>query len=565
MINSKVYEPSLKKSKDRDGTDQTKILLVDNLKDNLLALEWLLKRDDVEIFKANSGNDALELMVPHEFALALIDVNMPGMSGFELAELMRGTNQTKNIPIIFVTATAKDQSFSFKGYESGAVDFLLKPLDTHAVKSKVNIFIEFYRQKKEQAELLSKLKATQEELEQALQSRDDKVRQQTDELEIRSGKLRQGADREKLAEEQIHIQAKAMESTLDGIFIIDAKNPDFPIIYANPSFYRITGYVKSEILGVNYFLHYGPDTDPRVVEEIKHTILQGKSFQGEMLLFKKNGEKYWNLLRLAPVHDTQGTVTHYVGNKTDVTLMRARDLEIEEQREDLLHITRVGKLAEFVSSLAHEISQPLTAILSYAQAAQRMFKGKEPQLHEILQYIINDDQRAAEVIRRLRRLLKKTKPIFESVDINALVNDTVKLIMTHITSKNKAIKFELDNNLPLIHGDHIQLQQVLLNLISNSLEAMEASSDSRDLLIKTFRKDTDTIMVEVKDSGCGITAENMPKLFDHFFTSKEEGLGMGLSISRSIVEAHGGRLEAKNNSDRGATFYFTIPIGLKDS
>jgi response regulator RpfG family c-di-GMP phosphodiesterase len=148
MINSKVNEPSLKKSKDRDGTDQTKILLVDNLKDNLLALEWLLKRDDVEIFKANSGNDALELMVPHEFALALIDVNMPGMSGFELAELMRGTNQTKNIPIIFVTATAKDQSFSFKGYESGAVDFLLKPLDTHAVKSKVSIFIEFYRQKR---------------------------------------------------------------------------------------------------------------------------------------------------------------------------------------------------------------------------------------------------------------------------------------------------------------------------------------------------------------------------------------------------------------------------------
>jgi C4-dicarboxylate-specific signal transduction histidine kinase len=225
----------------------------------------------------------------------------------------------------------------------------------------------------------------------------------------------------------------------------------------------------------------------------------------------------------------------------------------------------VGKLAEFVSSLAHEISQPLTAILSYAQAAQRMFKGKEPQLHEILQYIINDDQRAAEVIRRLRRLLKKNKPIFESVDINALVNDTVKLIMTHITSKNKAIKFELDNNLPLIHGDHIQLQQVLLNLISNSLEAMEASSDSRDLLIRTLRKDTDTIMVELKDSGCGISTENLPKLFDHFFTSKEEGLGMGLSISRSIVEAHGGRLEAKNNPDRGATFYFTLPVGLKDS
>ena len=167
--------------------DQVKILLVDDLKDNLLALEALLKRDDIEIFKAKSGTDALELLVPHEFALALIDVQMPGMSGFELAELIRGTNQTKTVPIIFVSATAKDLSFSFKGYESGAVDFLLKPLDSHAVKSKVNIFIELYRQKmelknqletitrnqKEQEELLAKLKKTQGELEQAVRNRDE--------------------------------------------------------------------------------------------------------------------------------------------------------------------------------------------------------------------------------------------------------------------------------------------------------------------------------------------------------------------------------------------------------
>ena len=147
--------------------DLFKILIVDDLKNNLLALEGLLKRDDVKIFIALSGTEALEFMVLHDFALALIDVKMPGMSGFELAEFMRGTNRTRNIPIIFVTATATDQSFAFNGYESGAVDFLLKPLDTHAVKSKVNIFIELYRHKKEQEELLIKLKKTQGELELA--------------------------------------------------------------------------------------------------------------------------------------------------------------------------------------------------------------------------------------------------------------------------------------------------------------------------------------------------------------------------------------------------------------
>ena len=133
-MNSVQNKPIFKKPRNQDSADQVKILLVDDLKDNLLALEGLLRRDDINIFKAKSGTEALEFMISHEFALALIDVQMPGMSGFELAELMRGAKKTKNIPIIFVTATAKDQSFLFKGYESGAVDFLLKPLDTHTVK-----------------------------------------------------------------------------------------------------------------------------------------------------------------------------------------------------------------------------------------------------------------------------------------------------------------------------------------------------------------------------------------------------------------------------------------------
>jgi len=406
-----------------------------------------------------------------------------------------------------------------------------------------------------------------------------KIRHQTSQLRTKSGQLKQGADREKqganrekqganrekLAEEQIHIRTKAMEATFDGIFIIDAQKPDFPIIYANPSFYHLTGFSKNEVIGKNYFLIYGSDENSRVYEEIKQTLRQGQSFHGEMLHFKKNGEKFWSLLRITLVRDKKGVTTHYVGNKTDTTLMKQRDFEIKEQREELLHVTRVGKLAEFVSSLAHEISQPLTAIMSYAQAAQRLLKDREPQVREILQYIVNDDQRAAEVIRRLRYLLKKTKPAFEPLDINVLIKDTVMLIMPDITARNKAVKFALVTNPPSIQGDRIQLQQVLLNLISNSLEAMESSRDAHELLIRTSFKDKYTVLVEVKDSGCGIPEGNMKKLFTHFFTSKPDGLGMGLSISRSIVEAHGGQMDAENNLDRGAIFYFTLPILLKEN
>jgi len=244
---------------------------------------------------------------------------------------------------------------------------------------------------------------------------------------------------------------------------------------------------------------------------------------------------------------------------------KAMELEIQEKREELLHVTRVGKLAEFVSSLAHEISQPLTAILSYSQAAQRMLTGREPEIQKILSYIINDDQRAAEVIQRLRSLLKKSVPEMKLLDINALINETIVLIATDAAVRNDILKIELESNLPLVRGDRIQLQQVLLNLVSNSFDALESSKTEREILIRTSLKDTDTIVVEVKDSGCGIPAQNIPKLFTRFFTSKPDGLGMGLSISRSIIEAHGGRLDVRNNPDRGATFYFTIPVDKKDA
>jgi len=277
----------------------------------------------------------------------------------------------------------------------------------------------------------------------------------------------------------------------------------------------------------------------------------------------RNGER----VRLEGVVQQQAYKLKIINGqlRNGVALMRKKELEIIEQREELLHVTRVGKLAEFVSSLAHEISQPLTAILSYAQAAQRMLAGREPELQKILSYIIDDDQRAAGIIQRLRSLLKKSAPEMKPLDINALIDETIVLITTDATVRNVALKIELENDLPFIRGDRIQLQQVILNLVSNSFDAMENIPDFREILIRTSRKDTDTIVVEIKDSGCGILKQNLPKLFIHFFTSKPDGLGMGLSISRSIIEAHGGRLDVANNPDQGATFYFTIPIDKKDA
>ncbi|MBF0493858.1 MAG: PAS domain-containing protein [Candidatus Omnitrophica bacterium] len=400
------------------------------------------------------------------------------------------------------------------------------------------------------------------------QNRDDlgaKIQRQADDLKLKNGQLRNGAEREVRSKEQIHMLTEALESAADGIFIINAHKTGFPVIYANRSFQKMTGYAKKDILGRNYFLLYGTGADRRVANEIKHIIRRGKSFHAEMLNFQKGGKKYWNLLRITPLRGAGGAVTHYVGIQTDVTLMREKELEIDEQREELLHVTRVGKLAEFVSSLAHEISQPLTAILSYAQAARRILGGKHPELAKILSYIVDDDQRAAAVIQRLRTLLKKNKPEIKPLDINALIRATVMLIAADATLRNDILKVKLKSGLPKIYGDRIQIQQVLLNLISNSFDALENNKGEREILISTSLKNSGAILVEVKDSGCGIPLQNISKLFARFFTSKPDGLGMGLSISRSIVEAHGGRLDVKNNTGRGATFYFTLPAGRKKS
>ena len=392
-----------------------------------------------------------------------------------------------------------------------------------------------------------------------------KIQRQADELKVKNGQLRNGAAKQLKSDELIHILTKAMGSATDGIFIIDSQQHDFPVIYANQAFRKMISWVKRGILGKSYFLLYGANADPFIIEEIRSAIQRGKAFHGELLSFEKNGKKHYNLLRIAPVRDSSGVFTHYAGIQTDVTLMREKEMEINEQREELLHVTRVGKLAEFVSSLAHEISQPLTAILSYSQAAQRMLADREPELQKILKYIVNDDQRASQVIQRLRSLLKKSVPEIKPLNINDLINDTVALIATDALVRNDVLKIELEKDLPLVRGDRVQLQQVLLNLISNSFDALEDRPGVREIGICTSRKDAGRIIVKVKDSGCGIPAHNIPKLFSRFFTSKPDGLGMGLSISRSIVESHGGRLDVDTVPNRGATFFFTLPVDTEDA
>ena len=247
---------------------------------------------------------------------------------------------------------------------------------------------------------------------------------------------------------------------------------------------------------------------------------------------------------------------------------RRSELEAQRLRRDLAHVGRVSTLGELTASLAHELNQPLTAILSNAQAAQRILEADAANLTEvsaILKDIVEDDKRAAAVIHRLRGLLKKGDLEPSTLDLNELVSEVARLVNSDMIARDVLLRLELAPDLPPVRGDRVQLQQVVLNLILNGLDAVQESpARDRALVLRTDRDGPEGVRVSVRDSGVGVREADLDHIFQAFYTTKAHGLGMGLAIARSIVEAHGGRLEAQNNADGGATFSFTLAISDTD-
>jgi C4-dicarboxylate-specific signal transduction histidine kinase len=264
---------------------------------------------------------------------------------------------------------------------------------------------------------------------------------------------------------------------------------------------------------------------------------------------------------LNPVATSQGTFV--LACVSDISTRRAAELEARQHRNELTHLSRVAMLGELSGSLAHELNQPLTAILSNAEAAQRFLDRQPADLDEvrnILHDIVQDDNRAGEVIRRLRLLLKKGELQRNEIDINETVREVLKLVNSDLLNHNVAVETDLQFGLPAIQADRVQVQQVLLNLIVNGCDAM-AHTDLHDrrLLVRTAPANGDGVEISIADRGCGIPPSMIEKVFAPFFTTKAHGMGLGLSVCRTIVAAHGGKLWATNNPHTGASFHMTLP------
>jgi C4-dicarboxylate-specific signal transduction histidine kinase len=235
---------------------------------------------------------------------------------------------------------------------------------------------------------------------------------------------------------------------------------------------------------------------------------------------------------------------------------------LRQAQADLAHISRVTTLGELTASLAHEVKQPIAAAVTDANTCLRWLTRDQPDLEEAREAslrVVKDATRAAEIIDRIRLLFKKSTPQRELVDVNEVIREMIVLLRNQATRYSIFVRTDLAADIPRIMGDRVQLQQVLMNLIVNSIDAMKDVEGMRNLAIKSQRAENEHVMLSVSDTGVGLPAQQADQIFNAFFTTKVQGTGMGLRISRSIVESHGGRLWAADNSPRGASFHFTLP------
>ena len=308
-----------------------------------------------------------------------------------------------------------------------------------------------------------------------------------------------------------------------------------------------------------------PEDRERVSRTYWEGIRSGRGYTMEARFLRASDGTYrWHVDRAVAVRDPEGNILRFVGTSTDVHDFRQVQEELRNTQAELAHTTRVLTMGELTASIAHEVNQPLGAIVASAGACERWLAANPPQMEKArraLERIVNDGRRAGEVIKRIRALMKRQAPRKDWLDINETILEVVALAQYQLSRGEILLDTRLAEGLPLVQGDRVQLQQVLLNLIVNAIDAMGGIDERRrELTIVSAADGPEAVAVEVRDSGMGVDPERAAHLFEPFYTTKAEGIGIGLSISRSIVEAHGGHLSVAANVPHGAVFRFSVPL-----
>jgi PAS domain S-box-containing protein len=351
---------------------------------------------------------------------------------------------------------------------------------------------------------------------------------------------------------------RLVDSNIVGIVIWDFQGR---IIETNQAFLDILGYAREDLASLRW-TELTPaewfDVDDQAFAELKAT---GTVQPREKEYFRKDGSRVPVLVARAIFEWNRDEGVAFV---LDLTERKHVEGALRDAQANLAHVVRVTTLGELAASIAHEVNQPLAAVVANAEACLRWLRRGTPDVDAAcrsVEWIIDDSNRASDVIRRVRALANKTEIEKVRLDVNEIIREVITLVQRELISHRVSLRMALAPALPTVLGDRVQLQQVIINLMMNAIEAMQPVTDrARELMIQSRQEATQNVLVSVTDCGVGISAENEDRLFNAFFTTKSGGMGMGLSVCRSIMEAHGGRLSASGNEGPGATFQFVLPV-----
>jgi PAS domain S-box-containing protein len=401
------------------------------------------------------------------------------------------------------------------------------------------------------------------------------VNERTAELRRINEALRVEIAERKQAEEALRASEERFRHMVEGVkdYAIYMVDPDGRVITWNTGAERMKGYSSEEILGRRLSLFY----EPRDVESgkpelgLKEAAATGR-FEDEGWRVRKDGSRFWANVIITALNDGAGKLRGFVKVTRDMSERKRAEEASQKLQTELAHVTRLTTMGELAASIAHEINQPLGAIVNNSNVGLRLVNGTRElpkELREILSDIVHDANRTSDIVARIRALAKKSIPEKTSLQLGDVVADVLMLAQGKLAERRIEVCTELDDDLPQVAGDRVQLQQVLLNLVMNGVEAMSGVQDERRILTIGVQRDElagrPAIRITVRDLGCGFRPEDSERLFESFYTTKSHGLGLGLWISRSIVEAHGGRLWATLNDGPGATFSCALPSLRSDT
>ncbi|PVY79136.1 PAS domain S-box-containing protein [Tamilnaduibacter salinus] len=502
--------------------DEATILLVDDNPQNLKVLYETLKDRGYRLLIANEGEKALNLAERHQPEVILLDIMMPGMDGYEVCRHLKASSATADSAVVFLSAL-DDVDAKVKGFGLGGADYIAKPFQAQEVIARVTTHARVIQ------------------LERQLQARNRQLEGD---------------------------QTRILNAINEGIYGLD---PDGNIVFANPAAATMAATTADDLVGRNFFRLHFPEPapgDPPLPAQ--STCRQGVAeHQRNLKMRRPNGETFAVEYRATPKPegaDRYGAVVVFrdisVELENEQALEEARAL-VEEQRDQLAHASRLSTMGEMAAGFAHEVNQPLTAISNYVRVALRLMASEDIDralAEQTLQKIEAQSHRASEVIRRLRRFVKKPASGKEIIQLSGLLEETRRFAEVDSRVNQVEVLLAVDDDVPDVLADPIQVQQVALNLIRNAMESTRSAASSEPVRVLANRTESGFVRVEVKDHGLGLPDDAEERLFLPFFTTKEEGMGIGLALCRTLMQAQGGEIGFERPDDGGALFWFSLPL-----